>query len=115
MPNSLTHIILAVDVDAGPIIVDILIAPNGTVSCTWERAPSSTPSEQLSPLAPAGGPPVVRTVELALDVAGDANQKSRVDIINEEVVLVQAAKAFFEQLRRAHGGEMTGMGRAAGL
>ncbi|KAI0040185.1 hypothetical protein FA95DRAFT_1577119 [Auriscalpium vulgare] len=103
MPNSLSHIILTVDVENGPIVVNVLLYPNGTANCTWAHAPpdgpsESTPGPRATPMQ-AGGPPVVRTVNISLKVPGNANRGSHVDM-RETVELVAAARAFFAAMRR---------------
>ncbi|KAI0039435.1 hypothetical protein FA95DRAFT_1612575 [Auriscalpium vulgare] len=90
MPNALSRIVLQVNVEPiGLITVEILVAPNGHLSVSYQ--PASSPSS-YSPHQAAGGPPIVRTVELELTVARNANRKSSIKF-NEHVALVQGVAA----------------------
>ncbi|KAI0039511.1 hypothetical protein FA95DRAFT_1577564 [Auriscalpium vulgare] len=98
MPNALSRIVLEVDVEPiGLITVEILVAPSGHLSVSYQ--PPSAPSS-YSPDQPAGGPPIVRTVELSLAVARNANRKSRVKMA-EHVALVQGVAAVLKAERTA--------------
>ncbi|KAI0038976.1 hypothetical protein FA95DRAFT_1612955 [Auriscalpium vulgare] len=111
MPNTLSHLVLDLGVAFDDLItVDILLLPNGTLYLSWHRAGVEDSPEQLTGAippppslaemlskAPAGGPPVVRTLNLAVTMPGDANRPSRVKW-DEDVRLVQGVE---EVLRNA--------------
>ncbi|KAI0048600.1 hypothetical protein FA95DRAFT_1605105 [Auriscalpium vulgare] len=96
MPNALSHIVFKVEVEPlGLITIDILVAPNGDLSVTYDSNPAAS---TYSPDKPAGGPPIVRTVNLSLNVARDANGASSIKL-EEVVALVQGVAAVLQPAR----------------
>ncbi|KAI0039170.1 hypothetical protein FA95DRAFT_1612782 [Auriscalpium vulgare] len=96
MPNTLSHIILAVEVEPlGLVTIEVFVAPNGKLRVSTDSDPGAS---SYSPDQPAGGPPVVRTVNVALKVAEHANDKSVVKL-QEVVALVQGVASVLQASR----------------
>ncbi|KAI0038923.1 hypothetical protein FA95DRAFT_1577928 [Auriscalpium vulgare] len=97
MPNTLSHIILKLEVEPLGLIktLEVFVAPNGRLRVTTDSDPAAS---SYSPDKPAGGPPVVRTVNLSLKVAEHANDASVVEL-KEVVALVQGVASVLQASR----------------
>ncbi|KAI0039141.1 hypothetical protein FA95DRAFT_1577787 [Auriscalpium vulgare] len=90
MPNALSRIIFNLNVEPlGLITIIVLVAPNGRLSVTYDWDPEAS---TFNPDMPAAGPPIVRTVNVVLQVADNANRSSCLTM-TEGVALVQGVAA----------------------